>query len=92
MGTNSEEILKLFKQITRVVKRSENYVPRDYQTIGGMWTVDTYKVGDITVQLMDEGYTNKLITPTIEAIETGSSFRLERGSLQDFEETLKLLG
>lgn len=31
------------KTLISLVKKEENYIPRNYQTIGGMWTVDDYK-------------------------------------------------
>jgi hypothetical protein len=60
--------LKAFNTIWGKVKVNENYVPRNHQTIGGMWTVDTYRLGDITAQQMDEGYTDKIISEKVVAI------------------------
>lgn len=48
---------ELFTSIKLLVKTPENYVPRNYETIGGMWTTDTWKLGDVVFLLMDEGYT-----------------------------------
>jgi hypothetical protein len=50
---------KYFK-LKSLVKRRENY--QKYQSVGGVWTVDTYKLGPITVQIMDEGYSARLFT------------------------------
>jgi hypothetical protein len=52
---------KYFK-LKSLVKRRENYVPQKYQSVGGVWTVDTYKLGPVTVQIMDEGYSARLFT------------------------------
>lgn len=49
--------------LTKMVKQSEFYVPRQYQTIGGMWTTDTWQRGDVKVQVMDEGYTTVITAP-----------------------------
>ena len=49
--------MEIYKKVYDVLRREENYVPRDYQTIGGMWTVDTWRKGDVTLRIMDEGYT-----------------------------------
>lgn len=49
-----------FRKIINVIRRSENYQERDCKTIGGMWIVDTYIKNDITYQLMDEGYTDRI--------------------------------
>ena len=46
-----------FNKIYYDVAKPGNEVLRDYETIGGRWTVDTWKKGDWTAQLMDEGYT-----------------------------------
>ena len=56
------------KQLISEVKQQAFYVPRNYQTMGGMWTVDTYVRGLLRVQVMDEGYTTKLDAPGLEII------------------------
>lgn len=56
------------KTLIAKVKSNENYVPRDYQTIGGMWTVDTWKLGDVSVKLMDEGYTTVVTAPNLKIV------------------------
>lgn len=59
------DVAVTFSRIVRQIRANENYVPRPYQTIGGGWTVDTWKTtgksGDeYIVRLMDEGYTTDL--------------------------------
>jgi hypothetical protein len=54
--------------LINTVKLPEYYVPRDYKTMGGMWTVDTWKRGDITVRLMDEGYTTAVDAPGLKVV------------------------
>ncbi len=56
------------------VKQPQYYVPRDYKTIGGMWTIDTWKRDEITVQVMDEGYTTRVRGPGFEALISWSAF------------------
>ena len=56
------------KQLISEVKQQVFYVPRNYQTMGGMWTVDTYVRGEVRVQVQDEGYTTKLTAPGLEVI------------------------
>jgi hypothetical protein len=63
-----DEVKQLFCQIESIVKRSENYVPRNYQTIGGMWTVDTYRKGEVTYRTMDEGYTGVIRAENVEVV------------------------
>ena len=53
-------IKEVFNQVVRDIKNEEFYVPRGYQTIGGMWTVDTWLKDNLRVQVMDEGYTTVL--------------------------------
>ncbi|RST57648.1 hypothetical protein D5F11_021550 [Siminovitchia terrae] len=79
----------IFNQIEKMVRQSAHYVPRNYKTVGGMWTVDTYKKGNVTLQIMDEGWTIKIFTKDICAIDSGNTFKVERGSLEDFENVLK---
>lgn len=31
------------KELIQAVKQDQYYVPRDYKSMGGMWTVDTWK-------------------------------------------------
>jgi hypothetical protein len=52
---------KTFNELVAKIKIKENFVPRDYKTIGGMWTVETWQKDDLKVQLMDEGYTLVLL-------------------------------
>lgn len=57
-----------------------NYQPRDYQTIGGMWTVDTWQDNGIVAQLMDEGWTRVIRAPGLIAVMTGDdAMRFDRG-------------
>ncbi len=34
-------IENMFNEIYRFVRKDENFIPRNYQTIGGGWTVDS---------------------------------------------------
>jgi hypothetical protein len=36
-----------------------------------MWSVDTWTLGDVTIQLMDEGWTRRIITPSFTAVQSG---------------------
>jgi hypothetical protein len=63
------DVGKNFGKIKDTVKTDENYVPRNFQTIGGMWTVDTWKKGDIIFQLMDEGYTSVIRAPGLKVTD-----------------------
>ena len=57
-----------------------NYQPRDYQTISGMWTVDTWQDNGIVAQLMDEGWTQVIRAPGLIAVMTGDdAMRFDRG-------------
>lgn len=60
----------VFRSIVDSVKQDQFYVPREYKTIGGMWTVDTWKRGDVTVQVMDEGYTTRIIAPGLQVTDS----------------------
>lgn len=80
-----DKMKAIFNFVTNEVRQTKYHIPRNHQTIGGMWTVDTYKRNDVTVQIMDEGYTIKLITPHIIATEFGDKLTIEKGALEDFE-------
>lgn len=86
-----EDIKRLFDIITNTVRQTIYYVPRNYETIGGRWTVDTYKAGNVKVQIMDEGWTIKLTSPGIEAIDSGGNFKVEKGTVEDFRKLARSL-
>lgn len=52
-----------FNKIKEKVKTKENEVIKNFKTIGGFWNVDTWKKGEISYQLMDEGYTERVVIP-----------------------------
>jgi hypothetical protein len=81
----------IFNKVTSILMNRNYYVPRSYLTVGGIWTVDTYSKGDVTVQVMDEGWTIRLITSNVVATESGNTFRIDKGSLEDFQEVLELV-
>ena len=54
------EDVEIFEQLKKNIKIDKNYVRRNYETIGGMWTVDTWENNGIIYQLMDEGATGRL--------------------------------
>lgn len=54
-------------RIITYVRQDAFYIPRDYQTIGGMWTVETWERDGIRLQIMDEGYTTRIISPSVRA-------------------------
>jgi len=63
--TASPAALAAVQKIIDAVRKDTNYVPREHKTIGGMWTVDTWKLDCVTLQLMDEGYTNVIIAGSV---------------------------
>ena len=78
----------IFDKVARVVRQQENYVPRQYKTVGGMWTVDTYKKGNVTLQVMDEGWTTRIFNEQFSATDSGGHFKIEKGSLDDLKSLL----
>lgn len=58
-----------FNILISLIKRDEFYVPREYQTIGGFWTVDTWERKGVKYQLMDEGYTQVITADGLEVVE-----------------------
>jgi hypothetical protein len=52
--------LKEFNRIYHSIRTKKNYVKRDYETIGGMWTADTWENDIWKAQLLDEGCTQVL--------------------------------
>ena len=56
LATEMEQLQSLIQ----LVKQNRYHVPRDYDTVGGMWTVDTYKRRGVTVKEMDEGFSTSV--------------------------------
>lgn len=77
------------------IRSTGNIIPRDYQTIGGMWTVDTWEhpnIPDVKVQLMDEGWTTGIVSPELVVSTNGNgqvSFR--RGGVEDLDALYELV-
>lgn len=79
-----------FQRIVSVVKQPKFYVPREYKTIGGMWTVDTWVRDEVTVQVMDEGYTTRIIAPGIQVTNSyPSPISFQRGDKEMLYKLLK---
>lgn len=74
--------------IVKLLKKPENYIPRNYQTIGGMWTVDTYALNGYKFRLEDEGYTQVLLNDSgsfMAILNFKNEISILRGTEQDFE-------
>jgi hypothetical protein len=52
----------LIKELIFILRADENYTHRGYDTIGGMWTIDTWKKNGVSFQLMDEGATSRVFS------------------------------
>ena len=88
---NEMQDREVFNQIRSIVRRKENYVPRNYKTIGGMWTVDTWFFNGVIFQVMDEGYTSCIFTDTLSCLNHQREVIFSKGTSKDLEETLLLL-
>jgi len=70
MLTPKQQLDNVFHKIRDTGK----YIERDYKTIGGMWTVDRWELEldgtKYVAQLMDEGYTNVVITEGLNVYAT----------------------
>jgi hypothetical protein len=72
-----------FNEVLAAIKKPEYFIPRNYQSIGGMWTVDTWQMGDVSIQLMDEGYTTVLQTTGLRVVSgfNGENYlHIEKGT------------
>jgi hypothetical protein len=85
------------KILVDFVKKREYYVPRNYQTIGGMWTTDTYERDCVLVQVMDEGYSTSVLAENLcvfilwDAKNNEDYIRFEIGNVEVVENLLRLL-
>lgn len=79
------ELPRAFSALRALVKQSANYVPRDYQTIGGMWPIDKYQLGGVVLAVMDEGYTTQISIGSAIAISDYSGHvRVISGTTEEF--------
>jgi hypothetical protein len=77
--------------LINMVKTPEFHEPRDYQTIGAGWTVDTWCREQVTIQLMDEGYTTVISAPGLKVTAgyNGKEYvRFDQGGEADIEALL----
>ncbi len=80
--TPTEQLEAIFQ----IVRTHGEYIERDHKTMGGMWTVDTWVLGDIRVQLMDEGSTQAVLSDNFNAYSTyGREVTFIRGGAQELE-------
>jgi hypothetical protein len=94
VSTNKEEVEQDHIQLLiNLIKKPEFYVPREYQSIGGFWTVDTWERDGVIYLLMDEGYTNVISADGLKVIEgyfNGENYiRYEKGNEQMVKDLIK---
>ena len=77
--------MNTIQKIVDIVKTVEHYVPRGYKTIGGMWTVDMWRKGNVVVRLLDEGYTTIITAPGLRVVDSGNGTVFEQGTAEDLE-------
>ena len=53
--------MNVLNELIEQIRVSKFYIPRGYQTIGGMWPVDTWRRGPVAVKVIDGGYTQQVI-------------------------------
>jgi hypothetical protein len=77
--------MSVIQTIVNAVKTGEHYVPRGYETIGGMWTIDMWRKDDVVVRLLDEGYTTIITAPGLRVVDSGNGTVFEQGTAEDLE-------
>lgn len=75
---------KLFNKIVKIM-RDKYEVPRNYKTVGGMWTTDNYKTDCAAVQVMNEGWTIRLFNDELDVYDSGGEFYFEKGGFPELE-------
>ena len=55
-----KELISLFEQLKSCLMTDEYYSPRNYKSIGGGWTTDTWKNNEAILRIMDEGYSSSI--------------------------------
>lgn len=80
----------IFFELKNQLKEQNNYIPRNYKTIGGMWTVETWQKDNLRLQIMDEGYTTVISfiqndNVLWQAVESVKGFTYENISELEFQ-------
>lgn len=75
--------MQAISTILTAVKTGEHYIPRGYETMGGMWTIDMWRKGDVVVRLLDEGYTTIITAPGLRVVDSGRGTVFEQGTEAD---------
>jgi hypothetical protein len=86
--------LYILNAIKRAVRKEENYQPRSYQTVGGMWTVDTWKFEDVIYQLIDEGYTDRIFVKDLGldvVVHCDDTIKYNNGDINKLKEALLMV-
>jgi len=84
-----------FLLIFEALHRQEHYVPRPYQTIGGIWTRETYSKDDVIVYIEDEGYSQGIMADNLHVRFEAASGKMNyvKGNIKLLDEVCtKLLG
>ena len=84
--------MSFINELINELKKTENYVPRDYKTIGGMWTTDTWQKNGVKLQVMDEGYTKVIQSEGLKVVigyNGKDCIRYELGNEDVVENVLK---
>lgn len=79
-----------FQYVWSKLRQDANFKPRDYQTIGGGWTTDTWEEQGVRALLQDEGYTRVIVLPGVfSAYQTADRpVQITQGKETDFYELI----
>lgn len=84
--------MNALNELINQVRVSKFYIPRDYRTTGGVWTVDTWRRGPVAFKVLDEGYTQQVIAEDLFVTigYNGKEYvRFEKGGQEQIEKYLK---
>lgn len=85
-------IQQTFDKLWELIKQDQNYLPPNYQTIGGMWTTEIWELHGVRAMLQDEGFTRSIAAFDTYAYQTGLfPIQMYRGNQESLENVLNKL-
>lgn len=79
-----EKMITLLNVVSSMVKKNKYYVPKESYVSDS----ETYRISDVSVELLDDGGATRLISPVLEVLSTVTETILVKGTLKDVEDVV----
>lgn len=79
-----EKMITLLNVVSSMVKKNKYYVPKETYVSDS----ETYRISDVSVELLDDGGAIRLISPFLEVLSTVNETTLVKGTMKDIEDVV----